>query len=89
MAARLILEGFIAYGWTYRELMRSETTITRKIASYVNISELAQQCNTEVLCGNSSTINAALPTPVEGAVGSKELTSDHYGLVSMVSGRRE
>ena len=74
----MILDGFIAYGWTYPELNGIRSKLLDQLVLYVDLSQLAlQQGTEEVLIEDNIT---SLPTesgntPIdEGAV-----SSEHWG----------
>lgn len=42
-ATALILQGFIAYGWTYKELAERPSRVINRLSSYTDVTELALQ----------------------------------------------
>ena len=43
VATALILQGFIAYGWTYKELSERPSRVINRLRSYIDVTELALQ----------------------------------------------
>lgn len=76
LATQLILDGFIAYGWTYPELNGIRSKLLNQLVLYVDLSQLAlQQGAEEVLIDDNVTSLSTVSTntPIdEGAVNSEQ-----------------
>lgn len=75
IAARLIFDGFIAYGWTYSELNNTRAELLDQLRLYIDLPRLSQQEEEEeALAGHnitSSTPSTSTSSFIDGVANSE------------------
>lgn len=80
VAARLIVDGLIAYGWTYSELKGIRAKLLDQLRLYIDLSELAlEQGTEEALPSHDGLTSPAALTSMNNSVDEGVASSEQWG----------
>jgi hypothetical protein len=78
LATRLILDGFIAYGWTYSELSKIRSKVLDQLVLYVDLSLLALQRGVEDVLADDNIACLSYTTPTNNPIDEGLVTSEQW-----------